>query len=212
MRVGQALWGHFTRNHEFCGLLNTLTVCAAMLKNQLKFDNIGFFSWSCKKMDTALCEMFILEINNFLNLGQYANFVSFRFHFHHSFHSLIHHFIFIILPLFHSFISFIYVFIIHFLHVHFSWFLPLNDQKSFSRVRISWIIYFRLRKTFIIQQNKQNHFGVPFTMIICTEDHFRDSAPRHVDDRTSLFQLTSVFEKKKSFPPPKGNGLSDVRH
>ena len=32
-----------------------------------------------QKMDTVSCEMFILGINNFLNLDQHENFGSFRF-------------------------------------------------------------------------------------------------------------------------------------
>ena len=47
---------------------------------------------------------------------------------------------------------------------------------------LSWF-----RKIFIVQQNKKIPFGVLSTLITFIENHFRDSAARHVDDRTIFF-------------------------
>ena len=78
-KISQALWGHFTpRNHEFCGLFDTPSVCAAMLKIQSKFDNFGAFLFDLAKVGYSKSgEMLILK-NNFLNIDQHANFGRFR--------------------------------------------------------------------------------------------------------------------------------------
>ena len=74
------------------------------------------------------------------------------------------------------------------------WFLAFK-RLEVIQLRQSFVDHFWLWKTFILQQNKQNPFTVPSTLINVIEDHFRDSTERHVDDRTTLYQVASLFDK-----------------
>ena len=82
VKLSQALWSHFTRNHEFYGLLYVLSVCAKCWKKKLRKKSVILVLLlfdSVKDGHTKSWEVFIVEKKHFLNLAQRANVGNFRF-------------------------------------------------------------------------------------------------------------------------------------